>query len=294
MFVYHSLAPAKINLTLQLGPRSPERGLHEISSLMQTISIYDELRWVISPATGNTFRLCVDSRISPPLPADDNNLVCQAVKKWLNATGLTCQIALRLTKRIPMGAGLGGGSSDAAAVLRTLQQQFPTCALAHEDLLELALQLGSDVPFFLFGGLCRVSGYGEKVVPLTEPADAPTWGVLVKPPLTISTPAAFAAWDQAALHGEFRQETLQAQNAFAPLLLNRYSLLQEIRDFLTAEAATTVNLSGSGPSLYALCFDQDQQARLLARCQSAFPDCTCCGFQTLPRQPGGATSSPER
>jgi 4-diphosphocytidyl-2-C-methyl-D-erythritol kinase len=172
-------APAKINLHLRvLGRRSD--GYHEIQTLMQTIGLADELS--ASPSPSDVLEL----RVHPEgiLSSGDDNLVLRAAEALRRHAGAGLGAKLELHKRIPIGAGLGGGSSDAAAALVLLNDLWGL-HLGQAELLEIAAGLGSDVPFFLIGGLAMAAGRGEIVQPLPDLGD---YGVVVcTPPIEVST-----------------------------------------------------------------------------------------------------------
>src|SRR5215475_14377466 len=152
------LAPAKINLSLKiLGRRSD--GFHELDTLIAPISLYDEIRIDKRPH-GIGFS-CDD----PSLPQDDDNLAVRAAKAFFETTKIEPAISIELKKKIPHGAGLGGGSSDAASVLLALNELFEA-KLSREALAEMAKPLGSDVPFFLFQSAALCKGRGELVSPV--------------------------------------------------------------------------------------------------------------------------------
>ena len=169
-------SPAKINWTLRVVGRRRD-GYHEIESLVSAVSLYDELAF--SPRTDSRFVLISDD---PAVPTDERNLICRAAaiaaREAAEPTGLDC----RLTKRIPIGGGLGGGSSNGAATLLALNRlwslNWPT-----ERLLTEAGRLGSDVPFFILGGTAVIAGRGEQVRPARLPWRG--WIVLLMPGFSV-------------------------------------------------------------------------------------------------------------
>ncbi|MFC1806426.1 4-(cytidine 5'-diphospho)-2-C-methyl-D-erythritol kinase [Planctomycetota bacterium] len=174
--------PAKLNLFLEV-VRRREDGYHELDTVMQAVDLVDEL--AIRPRDDAELRLvCSD----PSLPTDERNLALRAALALREATGGSLGADLRLTKRIPQQAGLGGGSSDAAGALAGLNEAWGT-GLDAEDLARLAAQVGSDVAFFLTGGTARCSGRGEVVEPLRSAGE---WVyVLVCPEVSVATRAAY-------------------------------------------------------------------------------------------------------
>jgi 4-diphosphocytidyl-2-C-methyl-D-erythritol kinase len=178
-------APAKINRELRVGPRRAD-GYHEIRSRFVTIDLADR----IEADESSRFELACEP---PGLPTDRSNLVARAALALAEMAGLEPRARLRLVKRVPVGAGLGGGSADAAVTLFLLRRLW-RLDLAEAELARLAASLGSDVPFFLLGGEADVGGRGERVEPRR---DGPSKDlVLVVPPFSISTAEVYAAFDR--------------------------------------------------------------------------------------------------
>jgi 4-diphosphocytidyl-2-C-methyl-D-erythritol kinase len=177
-------APAKINRELRVGRVRPD-GFHEVFSRMISIDLADRL--TVEPAEELRFS-CDD----PAVPAGDDNLIVRAARRLASASGIVPRAAIRLEKRTPMGAGLGGGSSDAAAALRLLSELWDCSPEVRRSLPGIAGEIGSDVPFFLFGGQADVSGRGEIVQPVDDAPPRPL--VLLVPPFTISTAAVYRAY----------------------------------------------------------------------------------------------------
>jgi 4-diphosphocytidyl-2-C-methyl-D-erythritol kinase len=261
------LAPAKLNLGLRITGRRPD-GLHEIESVFTPLDLADELELAIEPGVRPEVSLAVSG--ADALAADERNLAFRAAASFLRAARLSAQVRIALAKRIPLAAGLGGGSSDAGAVLRALAEHFPG-AVAEENLAELALGLGADVPFFLDPRPAIVSGIGERRAPLRSRL-LPLAVLLANPGAPLSTrevfaataarPGAFApAGDLAELWREALAgppEGLVAR--LAPLLANDLEpaaerlcpALAPLRAALRAAGAAAVGLSGSGATLYGL------------------------------------------
>ena len=178
-------APAKVNLSLDVLGRRPD-GFHELRTLMATAGWYDTLTF--EPA--EAWSLTVTG--APGVPADGRNLVARAAGALADAAGVARTGTVRLHKRVPHEAGLGGGSGDAAAALLGLNAIWG-CGLPRAALAEIAAGVGSDVPFFLVGGGAAVcGGRGERIEPLPR-APGP-WAVVAKPPAGLSTAAVFGAW----------------------------------------------------------------------------------------------------
>jgi 4-diphosphocytidyl-2-C-methyl-D-erythritol kinase len=177
-------APAKLNLYLEvIGRRSD--GFHELETVFQTIGLADEVEVAVRDGSGIT--LACDE---PGIPGDARNLAWRAAERYAAGKTPGCAIDIRLVKRIPHGAGLGGGSSDAAAVLRALAVLLPGWHDA-AGLAEIAAALGSDVPFFLMGGTAWGGGRGERLVALPDLPRLPV--TVLMPSATLPTPAVFAA-----------------------------------------------------------------------------------------------------
>lgn len=250
-------AYAKINLTLDVLGRRAD-GYHELATVMQAVDLYDTICLVESEDES------VHMNCDRPELSNNENLAVRAVQLVRQRLDIRRGVVLELHKRIPMAAGLGGGSSDAATVLLALQKWWHL-PLSTDDLLEMASALGSDVPFFLTGGLALCEGRGERVTPLAPhwPASM-RWLVLVKPALAVSTAAVFGSLPAsdysdgshsralcAAL--EERREPLLADlyNGLERGVLERYPEVARAREDLLAAGAKLVRLSGSGPTLYA-------------------------------------------
>lgn len=268
-------AYAKINLTLDvLGKRTD--GYHELATVMQTIDLYDTL----------CLTLTDDQRIeficdTPELSSDDN-LAARAAKSLLQHSTCSRGLTIELAKRIPVAAGLGGGSSDAAAVLLALQQwwQIP---VSQAEMVALAASLGSDVPFFLTGGLALCEGRGEVVTPLPPPqAEFMRWIVLLKPPIGLSTATIFRHMSASDYtDGRYsRAFSADVQTGASPQMdhlhnslergvLERYPEIARAKADMLLAGAQWVQLSGSGPTLFAPFPDlkaaSDVQQRLQAQ-----------------------------
>lgn len=176
-------APAKINLTLCIGRRRPD-GFHDLESLFQAVGVYDQV--TLEGTDDGEIRVTAsDARI----PCDERNTAFRAARLLRDRHAAGRGVRIHLEKRIPSEAGLGGGSSDAAAVLRGLNRLW-ALELPAGELAELGAGVGSDVPFFVYGGCALVRGRGEQVEPLAGSAFG--WVVLVKPAFGVSTARAYA------------------------------------------------------------------------------------------------------
>ena len=265
-------APAKINLILRiLDCRSD--GYHNIWSVMQTVALEDEVRIRIRPSQEGIQLRCD----APGLAVDRTNLVYLAASAVLNLVPRPVGIEIDLIKRIPIGAGLGGGSSDAAATLiglnRLLQLNWSVAQIQ-----EIGQTLGSDVPFFLHAPTAIVSGRGEVVRPMT--IEGARWVVLVNPGFSIETKWAYnelastrgGVRPLAHAHQEIdRQQRLTwsalspaAENDFEAPVFGAHGLLREIKQTLTDQAADVSLLSGSGATVFGLFADEAGARRAAA------------------------------
>jgi 4-diphosphocytidyl-2-C-methyl-D-erythritol kinase len=264
-------AYAKINLTLDvLGRRSD--GYHMLATVMQTINLHDTL--CLTTTEDTQVRLaCTVPELNTP-----DNLVVRAVELIRRRAGVSRGILIELYKRIPTAAGLGGGSSDAAAVLLALPRLW-NLAFSFDELLEMAASLGSDVPFFLYGGLALCEGRGEQVTPLPPFwPEQMRWLLLLKPPINIATATVFRSLSPRdytnGAHSRAVCEALRMQRMPAPAdlhnslergVLEYYPEVARARELLLAAGATLVRLSGSGPTLFAPFADLTMAWRLHRR-----------------------------
>jgi 4-diphosphocytidyl-2-C-methyl-D-erythritol kinase len=262
-------AVAKINLDLRVLHARPD-DYHEIRTIFQTISLADRIDVEFTKARGTTIQIDGDANIP-------DNLIAKAATLILDAMGVTARIRFRLRKRIPMGAGLGGGSSDAAAVLLAL----PALAgrrLAWPRLMELAAGLGSDVPFFLLGGAAVAIGRGTELYPLS---DSPVRrGLLIAPAVHVSTAAAYRALTP-RLTTESQQNKIvsfQSQawgelgagfcgrgvNDFETVVFEQFPQLARLKRRLVKLGANPAMMTGSGSALFGL-FDTREQVNRAAK-----------------------------
>ncbi len=254
-------APAKVNLTLDVLGRRPD-GYHALRSVMQTLELHDtlELTGLVEPA--------IVFECDAPALRGDANLVMRAARLLREHTGYSGGARIVLRKRIPVDAGLGGGSSDAAATLQGLSQLWDL-DLPRDHLAEIGAHLGSDVPFFLYAPTALVSGRGEYVEPL--PPIPPVHVVLHKPEGGVSTARVFAAFPPArygdgsgtdhllaALREGRPVEEWPLANGLQEIVTDLYPDVAAALARLAAAGAPRPILTGSGSTVYALFADQDQ------------------------------------
>lgn len=257
-------AYGKINLSLDVVGRR-EDGYHLVRMIMQTVDIYDTI--TVRRTGGAGIALRTDSGI---LPSDPSNLVWRAADVMCNAFGLSDGLEILLEKRIPIAAGMAGGSADAAAVFRLLRTMYGL-DVADERLEELALPLGADIPFCIKGGTQLCEGIGEVLTPLPTPPEAAL--VVCKPDLYVATPWVYKAYDsipeeeirhpdvdgmlcairEGSLSGICRQlgNVLEQQTGAA------YPVIGRLESFFAEHGATGCRMTGSGPTVFAVYEDED-------------------------------------
>jgi 4-diphosphocytidyl-2-C-methyl-D-erythritol kinase len=312
MATLHVLAPAKINLHLEVLGLRPD-GFHELAMVMQSLDLCDRL--ILEPSADGAIRLQSDRA---DLPSDGSNLIVRAAELLRRRAGLPeLGAVMRLEKRIPIGAGLAGGSSDGAAALVGLNSLWGL-GFDRVSLARFAAELGSDMPFCLDGGGQLCFGRGERLEPLPLPA-APPWGVLLlkDPRVSVSTPWAYGLCRQQRGAGYLREESafearrqalrqaplLQALAAGDPLPPLRNDLqavvepaVESVRLALellaNAGSPQLVAMSGSGPTCFAIHADADAALRardqLAERLERAGFEAWCCSFRR-----GGVSLEPE-
>jgi 4-diphosphocytidyl-2-C-methyl-D-erythritol kinase len=266
-------APAKVNLSLRiLGKRAD--GFHELETRMVRVDLADRLAFTVRPAGSGLRFACDDAS----LPGDETNLVVRALRALERREGRSFDLDVRLEKRIPHGAGLGGGSSDAAAALRAVNEGLGL-GRSREDLAELAAALGSDIPFFLWEGACDCRGRGEIVTPVPEFP----WRIrllLVKPAFSVATPWAYRAWqDSRELpgvgYGPQPMPWGDLVNDLERPVFAKHLVLAELKRFLRErEEVAGALLSGSGSVMFAVLREDAADAGLRAAVAAEFGDTT--------------------
>ncbi|OPY10956.1 MAG: 4-diphosphocytidyl-2-C-methyl-D-erythritol kinase [Syntrophus sp. PtaB.Bin001] len=254
------LSPAKVNLYLRV-LRKREDNYHDLATLMQKISLYDELEF--SPSGRDITLRCPGTT----LPENEGNIVFRAAKKILSLAGCSSGVNITIHKKIPLAAGLGGGSSNAAVTLLALNELFRLNFRA-EDLMKIGATLGADVPFFLFHGPAWAFGIGDR---LEAALDIPSfWFVLVNPGFEVSTKTVYESLNlgltKEIIHysiPRFRaREDLIAglYNDLENVTFKMHPSLQLIKDSLILNGATGALMSGSGPTVFGI-FDTEDKAK---------------------------------
>jgi len=261
-------APGKINLGLRVVGRRPD-GYHELESLLAPLDLGDDVEVAVSEATALEVEIKLEGA-SAAVPADATNLAHRAAKAFAEAAGLKCRIELRIEKRLPVGAGLGGGSSDAGAVLRALCDFFPG-ALDGSRLAELALELGADVPFFLDPRPSMVRGIGERLEALEGLPSLPV--LLANPGVALATADVFRTF--AAIQPALTKSAsdrripplsgatdpgwtftgaagLSLENDLEPIAIRLCPPIARLQRQIRAAGAQAVGMSGSGATVFGL------------------------------------------
>jgi 4-diphosphocytidyl-2-C-methyl-D-erythritol kinase len=251
---YRIEAPAKLNIRLKITGKRPD-GYHELVSIMVPVSLLDFIEIRKKKAPG------IDLSISGlPLPQDESNLVTRAAQSFLRGTGLQEGLSVKITKNIPVGAGLGGGSSDAAATLLLLNEIY-SAPLSEGDLRSLALQLGADVPFFLVCEPCLATGIGEILEPLGRWPEL--WYVIVSPQLPVSTAWVYQNYRMKLTREEYpfikkrlKRDSLPVsqilENDLESVTSEKFPIIRTIKKLLMENGAEGALMSGSGSSVFGV------------------------------------------
>ena len=255
-------ANAKINLTLDILGKRPD-GYHEVAMVMQTVGLHDTLT-LEKREQGISLNINV-----PWLKADEKNLAWRAAALVQEEFGLTGGVHIELIKRIPVAAGLAGGSADAAAVLKGMSELYGL-NLSENKLCELGAKLGSDIPFCLLGGTMLATGRGEVLKRLPDMPE--TWVVLVKPRISVSTAWAYQNYDEQGAERHPDNEAIQKEiargnrkgvakllcNVLESVTINKYDVIERYKQMMLAKGAMASMMSGSGPTVFALAKNREQ------------------------------------
>lgn len=275
-------APAKINLSLDITGVRPN-GYHEVRMVMQTITLFDTL----TMSASDDISLDIEGS---ELKADDDNLCIRAAKLYVAETASDNEIrglSMRLKKRIPMGAGLGGGSADAAAVLRganVLSERSGAHPLSEDKLMELAFKLGADVPYCLAGGTKLAEGLGEILTALPDLADCHI--LLGKPVESASTGEIYTAYDAAKdiLHpdvdaqiraicqNDIHKVARHCGNVLTDVTIGSVPAISRIKKIMAAQGALCSEMSGSGSAVFGIFNDERDAGAAKRKLLDQMPD----------------------
>lgn len=262
--------PAKINLFLEVGEKRPD-GYHDIDSVMQAVTLCDRVTVTLEEGEGKITLFCDH----PDLPTDDGNIAYRAAQVYLAKAGITgYDVKIEIEKKIPLAAGLAGGSADCAGVLRCLQNLLS--ALSEDTLYDLGRQLGADVPFCLRSGCCRTEGIGEVLTPYPSLSrDAII--VIAKGGEGVSTAQAYRQMDlprerctssamlYALEHGDGNEVAALLYNSFERVILPTHKEASYAKSLMIAEGAAGALMSGSGPSVFGIFYNWDDAERVHRR-----------------------------
>lgn len=242
-------APAKINLFLEV-LRRREDGYHDIQTIMVPISIYDEIEL---ERHSDVILECNEAS----LPKDEKNLALKAAILYLKNAGIKEGVYIRLKKKIPISAGLGGGSSDAAAVLKGMNIIFRQFSKA--ELLSLAKEIGADVPFFLYESICLAKGIGDIIEPLPERR---LYFLLITPEIKVSTKWVYNEYDkldltkkeQSSIKHYWEKSQIEAllKNDLERVTAQYFPVIKELKMLLIKVGAKGAVMSGSGPTVFGI------------------------------------------
>ncbi|MCQ2452134.1 MAG: 4-(cytidine 5'-diphospho)-2-C-methyl-D-erythritol kinase [Oscillospiraceae bacterium] len=279
MNVIQEPAYAKLNLSLDVLSRRPD-GYHDMEMIFQLISMKDDLELHIHKSPG--VRLSTAARF---LPMDDSNIACRCARRFFEEAKLAdWGVDIQLTKRLPVCAGMGGGSADGAAVLRALNRYFGG-PFSVQQLLDLGAEIGADIPFCLIGGTALARGKGEKMEALPRPEGCAF--VVVKPSFSVSTPELFQKLDRSSvkLHpdtrgmvdalemGSLRELGRRLYNVFEEVLTRGKDTVDEIKSRLLDAGALGAAMTGTGSAVFGL-FQDDGSAE--TACEALSRQWTMC------------------
>lgn len=258
-------ALAKINLGLDV-VRRREDGYHEVRMIMQTIHLYDRLDIKRTKESG----IQIQTNLSF-LPVNENNLIYKAAKLLMDEFSITDGVSVKLDKRIPVAAGMAGGSTDAAAMLFGMNRLF-SLGLTKRQLMERGVQIGADVPYCIMRGTALAEGIGEELSPLAPMVKCPV--LIAKPSISVSTKFVYQnlKLDDATIHPDIDRliDDIRAKNLYdiaahmgnvlETVTIQNYPVIDEIKKHMLSHGAVGAMMSGSGPTVFGL-FDDEAAAK---------------------------------
>lgn len=262
-------AYAKINLGLDVLRKRPD-GYHEVKMIMQSISLADTLELKKIPE--GTIRLINGAeRDNPEVPMDKTNLIYRAIDLIKQKYAISEGIEATLTKRIPVAAGMAGGSTDAAAALKGMNQLF-ALGLSEQELCELGVTLGADIPYCIMGGTALSEGIGERLTPL--PPMPECWILIAKPPICVSTGFVYGnlkaneltvhpdidGMTEAIKHNDLHGITSRLGNVLETVTIPAHPEIAVIKDRMLDYGAMQTLMSGSGPTVFGIFAEEEQAA----------------------------------
>lgn len=255
-------AYAKVNIGLDVLRRRSD-GYHEVRMIMQTVDICDDLLFEKVKQPGIVLQTDNDE-----LPVNSDNLICKAAALLFRERGITEGVKITLTKRIPIAAGMAGGSSDAAAAMRGLNELFDM-GYSLRELQALGVTLGADIPYCLVGGTMLSEGIGEILTPLPPPPDC--FLVVAKPDINVSTGFVYGnlhadtltyhpdidGMIEALKDGSLQGITSRLGNVLETVTVREYPVIEELKELLRSKGAENALMSGSGPTVFGIFADRD-------------------------------------
>lgn len=262
-------AYGKINLGLDVLRRRPD-GYHELKMIMQTVDIYDDL--TLQKRTKPGIELRIEGA---DLSAGKDNLICRAAALLLQEKNITEGVEITLTKRIPIAAGMAGGSADAAATLRGLNTLF-SLGCSTEELQKLGVKLGADIPYCIVGGTMLSEGIGEILTPLAPPPACHL--VVAKPAINVSTAFVYGhlradsltyhpdidGMAQALAEGDLKGITDRMGNVLETVTEREYPVIGELKRLMCEMGAENALMSGSGPTVFGICKERERASQIAA------------------------------
>jgi len=273
--LHRVLSPAKINLFLKV-LRKRDDGYHDIVSIMQPLSLCDEITIEMENGSG-----IIVSCVNANIPCDRTNLAYRAAAEFFRSTGINRKLSITIKKNIPVAAGLGGGSSNAAAVLKALNEITSQNILTGK-LIEIGARIGSDVPFFIVGKPCIARGRGEFLEPLGL---TKFWYILINPGFPVSTQWAYKNLNltnsnediNIAISKVLLEDTIGIQylqrllfNDLEEVTIGKHPEIKELKSALSAVGALGGLMSGSGPTVFGIFPDKEKAEEAFGLLKGAF------------------------
>lgn len=272
--MHFETAPAKINLTLDTLFKR-EDGYHEVSMVMATVDLNDNLSF--EKRDDNKIVIVSEDQF---IPADHRNLAYQAAELLMVENGITSGVTITIEKNIPVAAGLAGGSADAAATFRGVNALF-NIRHSLDELAALSAELGSDIPFCIYGGTALATGRGEEIEHLPKPLNA--WVILAKPDIGVSTKAIYEALQPGAGQAastevaagvksrDYQKIISNMKNDLEPVTCEKYPYVKKLLDNLEKAGADKAMMSGSGPTVFGIVQKERQAIHIYNALKG------CCG-----------------
>ena len=267
-------AYAKINLTLDITGRRDD-GYHELRSVMQTINLFDLLTFDLNPGADDMITLEIQEDSGAGALSGDvkNNLIYKAAKLVMDYRNIDTPVIITLKKNIPISAGLGGGSSDAAATIKGLNSLL-NLELSFDEMCKLGVKVGADVPFCIMGGTVLATGIGDKLKRIQNPPQC--YLLIAKPDISVSTKHIYELYDQMSstqhpdvdevvngiLNQDLRQISRSLGNVLEPVTVSEHPVIQDIKEHIMGLGAWGCLMSGSGPTVFGVFMDHVLAAKV--------------------------------